>query len=106
MKRFANIDLNVCQGSLIQESENEVITTVVTLVKVTTSIYSRKQDKIISEQEVEYQYSGVSDGFFDPVIYWLVRGLHGIPLECRNEDTENISSDNNSVADTSPLTTS
>lgn len=83
MKNELQLDIAKCVATLYQNDEEVTITNSVHLSHVHISIYSKRNHRIEYEDTIEYTLDDAAKKF-SPIVYWLVKGLHGIPLEYRN----------------------
>ena len=87
-----HIDLDRCYGCLIIQRDHYEIEYQVTLKRIRRMERSNRlydSGKGISDHTWEYNYpldQEYRDHRFPDILTWLIRGMHGIPLEVRNED--------------------
>jgi hypothetical protein len=88
------IDVMNCIGSLLEVHDQYNLKYEVTLNRVRQALVSTRlldAGKGISDKEVTYNYpldQQYRDYGFPPIVTWLIRGLHGIPMECRKQQGE------------------
>lgn len=81
----AVINIDKAEGYILEETDDEVITKLVELEKYTITVYDKKNDRMQSEVIIPYEYLESNKDDLDSLVYWLIRGIHGIPLEFRTQ---------------------
>lgn len=86
-----HIDLDQCYGCLLVQKDKYHIEYQVTLNRIRrmeTSTRLHDAGKMISDHTWEYNYpldQQYNDQKFPAVVTWLIKGIHGIPLEVRKQ---------------------
>lgn len=77
------IDVEKCEGHITQDTDLEVITTTLSLKEYQVTVYSKVEERIIADEIISYEFTETNTGVLSPFVYWLMRGVHGIPQEYR-----------------------